>query len=139
MHATGTTLKGGGDTAKRMGEDAFRFLEALTPGQREKASFDVSSDERTNWHYIPRPRKGLSFKEMDGLQRRLAWVLVSAGVSRQGWRKTMGIMGLERILGEIEGPSRRFERDPDLFCLSLFGDPAGGNRLPSRSDGRRPP
>jgi Protein of unknown function (DUF3500) len=125
MHVRSTTVKSQAEAGKRMAEDALQFLRALTPGQREKVSFDVSSEERLNWHYIPRPRKGLSLKEMDGFQRRLAWVLISAGLSREGWRKAMRIMGLERILGEIEGPSARFERDPDLFYVSVFGDPAG--------------
>ena len=52
-------------------------------------------------------------------------ILISAGLSRDGWRKAVRIMGLEKILGEIEGPSARFERDPELFYVSLFGDPAG--------------
>ena len=125
MHARSTTVKSEAETGKRMGEDALEFLRGLTAGQREKVSFAVSSDERMNWHYIPRPRKGLALKEMDELQRRLAWVLISSGLSREGWRKAMRIMGLEKILGEIEGPSARFERDPGLFYLSIFGDPAG--------------
>ena len=125
MHAKSTTLKSRGETAKRMAEDAVKFLATLTRGQREKASFEVSSDERMNWRYVPRPRKGLSFKEMDGLQRRFAFVLIAAGLSGDGWRKTMGIMGLEKILGEMEGKAGRFERDAELYYLSLFGDPAG--------------
>ena len=125
MHVRSATLKSGGETAKRMVGDAVQFQAALTPDQRVKACFPISSDERMNWHYVPRPRKGLSFKEMDGLQRRLALILISAGLSRNGWRKTVRIMGLEKILGEIEGHSARFERDPDLFYVSLFGDPTG--------------
>ncbi len=109
MHVKSATVKSRGETAKRMAGDAVKFLGTLTREQREKASFEVSSDERMNWHYIPRPRKGLSFKEMDGLQRRFAFVLIAAGLSRDGWRKAMGIMGLEKILGEMEGKAGRFD------------------------------
>jgi len=125
MHVRSTTLKSGGETAKRMVEDAIQFQAALTHEQRAKACFPVSSDERMNWHYIPRLRKGLCFREMDGLQQRLALILISAGLSRDGWRKVVRIMGLEKILGKIEGHSARFQRDPELFYVSLFGDPAG--------------
>jgi len=125
MHVRSATLKSRGESAKRMVEDAVLFKAALTPEQRTKACFPISSEERMNWHYVPRPRKGLSFKEMDGLQRRLALILISAGLSRDGWRKAVRIMGLEKILGEIEGRTARFERDPELFYVSLFGDPAG--------------
>jgi len=97
MHVRSTTLKSGGETAKRMVEDAIQFQAALTLEQRAKACFPVSSDERMNWHYVPRLRKGLSFKEMDGLQRGLALILISAGLSRDGWRKAVRIIESEKI------------------------------------------
>ena len=65
MHVKSTTLKSRGETAKRMAEDAVKFLGTLTRGQREKASFEVSSDERMNWHYIPRTPQG-AFLQRNG-------------------------------------------------------------------------
>src|SRR5256885_9849259 len=43
---------------------ANKFLEALDSGQKGKATFEFKGDERSNWHYIPKPRKGLTIKEM---------------------------------------------------------------------------
>ncbi|HSR10193.1 MAG TPA: DUF3500 domain-containing protein [Thermodesulfobacteriota bacterium] len=123
MHTGSQSFRNGGETAKRMAEAAALWLAALSPNQRDKAVFPIESGERKNWHYIPRPRKGLPIKEMDDLQRRLAWILISEGLSREGFRKTVQIMGLEKILGEIEGRGGRHVRDPELFYLSIFGEP----------------
>ncbi len=45
--------------ASRMTECANRFLAALDANQRGKATFPFESDERMNWHFIPKERKGL--------------------------------------------------------------------------------
>jgi len=112
------------ETALRMAEAATAFLAFLTPDQRSRAVFRPETDERLNWHYIPRERNGLSFKEMDGAQRRLAYVLLSSGLSRRGYAKAMDIMSLESVLGELEGPDRRFSRDLDLYYVTVFGTPS---------------
>ena len=41
-----------------MAEAANRFLAALTPEQRAKATFAFEEDERQNWHFVPIERKG---------------------------------------------------------------------------------
>jgi hypothetical protein len=60
---------------------------------------------------------------MEGSQRKFASLLLSTGLSREGYTKAMRIMGLETILKNLEGASRRFERDPDLYFFTLFGKP----------------
>jgi len=42
--------------ASRMTECANRFLAALDANQRGKATFPFQSDERLNWHFIPKER-----------------------------------------------------------------------------------
>jgi hypothetical protein len=108
----------------RMAEAAVNLLASLSSDQRERALFPVDGEERLNWHYIPRERKGISFKELDGSQSKLVHALISSGLSQEGYQKAMTIMSLEKILKEIEGPTRRFERDPDLYFISLFGTPS---------------
>jgi len=54
--------------ASVMTETANRFLAALSPEQRAKATFQFSDDERMNWHFIPKPRKGLTLGEMNPVQ-----------------------------------------------------------------------
>src|SRR5262245_31976552 len=73
---------------------AQNFLAALSDEQRAKATFDLKSDERQNWHFIPKERKGLPIKEMTGEQRALANVLLSSGLSHPGFFKASTIMSL---------------------------------------------
>ena len=112
------------DTVGRMAEAAGNFLAALDAGGRAKAVIDFGdTQERENWHYIPRDRAGLALKEMDSKLRALAHALVATGVSAQGYEKVKTIIGLEPILAGIEGGGRRFPRDPELYYLSVFGEP----------------
>lgn len=119
-----TTMEAESETARRMFEAATLFLESLKIDQRNQTIYPLSSEERLNWHYVPRPRQGLSLGEMDGSQQKFAHALISSGLSRDGYAKAMTIMGLETILKELEGPNRRFARDPDLYYLTLFGTPS---------------
>lgn len=122
--AAHTAVEMESETAQRMAEAATTFLASLTAEQQRRAVFPLESDERLNWHYIPRERRGLPFKEMDGSQRKFAHALLSSGLSRRGYAKAVDIMGLESILAELEGPNRRFPRDPDLYHVTLFGSPS---------------
>jgi hypothetical protein len=60
---------------------------------------------------------------MDEKQQQLAHALVATGVSAQGYEKLSTIMSLEPILAELEGGGRRFSRDPELYYVSVFGEP----------------
>ncbi len=112
------------ETAQRMAEAATTLLAALTPEQRARTIYPVEHEERRNWHYIPRARQGLPFKEMDSSQLQLAHALISSGLSRRGYAKAMTIMSLEKVLGELEGPGRRHVRDPELYYVTVFGTPS---------------
>lgn len=47
------------ETALTMAETAKRFLDTLTAEERGRVIFPVESEERKNWHYVPRERKGI--------------------------------------------------------------------------------
>src|SRR6185369_7526305 len=96
--------------AEEMTQAANRFLAALAPEQRAKATFDFKDDERANWHFIPKARKGLPFKELTSAQRPLAFALLSTGLSQDGYTKATTIMSLEQVLGELEGSKAPFAR-----------------------------
>ncbi len=102
---------------------AKNFLAALNEEQRGKATFGFESDERENWHFIPRERKGITLKELSSAQHHLAFSLLSSGLSHGGFLKATTIMSLEQILQDSEGPNRRFPRDPALYHVSVFGTP----------------
>ena len=113
------------DAGAAMSAAAGRFLESLTPGQKASASFGFKEDERQNWGFVPRPRKGLPFKEMTVPQRVKALELLGAGLSAQGYGTATNIMSLELILRDLEAAAPKHARDPELYFFSIFGDPAG--------------
>ena len=101
---------------------ADHFLDALTPEQKQKATFEMNDAERLNWHFIPRERKGLPIKEMNGAQRALAFALLSTALSQRGTMSAATIMSLDEVLKEMEqgkGPVR----DPERYFFSVFGKP----------------
>ncbi|HLF94284.1 MAG TPA: DUF3500 domain-containing protein [Planctomycetota bacterium] len=110
-------------TSSEMAAAAGAFWKSLAPDQQKKAGFEFKDAERLNWHFIPRERKGLPIKEMKEDQRKLALALLATGLSKSGYDKATTIMTLESILAEMEGPNRRFPRDPELYFFSIFGTP----------------
>lgn len=108
-------------SASMMRTAAEAFLSSLSADQRAKATFAFADEQRLDWHFIPRPRKGIPFKELDPAQRLLGGALMSAGLGQGGLIRAATIMSLDAILREVEqgkGPVR----DPELYFLSLFGD-----------------
>jgi hypothetical protein len=106
-----------------MTQAARHFLESLTPEQRGKATFAFDNDERLNWHFIPRERKGLPLLDMAPSQRALAHALLSAGLSQQGYIKAVTIMSLEDVLRVIEKDDGN-RRNPEKYYFSVFGEPS---------------
>ncbi len=113
-------------TSTRMMLQAARaLLDSLTPAQRDEAIFAFDDAQRFVWHFTPIPRKGLPFRDMLPHQQKLAHALVSAGYSSLGALKAAQIMSLEQVLHEFEeGAERRFVRDPDLYFVTVFGEPS---------------
>lgn len=111
------------EAANEMAAAANHLLAALTPEQKTIAMFAMDSDHRLDWHYIPRERKGLTLKEMAPEQRHLTTALLAASLSSQGLIRASSIMSLEQILATIEGPNRKIPRDPNLYHVSIFGEP----------------
>lgn len=106
-----------------MAAAASKFLAGLKPEQVEKASFKLKDEERQNWHFIPKARKGLALADMTEDQRKLATALLRSGLSNHGYGTANTIISLETILRELEGPNSRMVRDPGLYYFSIFGKP----------------
>ena len=110
--------------ATEMATAAQRLLDSLTKEQREAAAFEFKDNERHNWHFIPKPRKGLPMKDMTPDQRTLAKALLASGLSQKTSDQILTLMTMEQILHDIEqgkGP----KRDPELYYWSVFGKPGG--------------
>jgi hypothetical protein len=111
--------------SKDMAVAARKFLDCLSPEQLATAGFEFKDNERLNWHFIPKPRNGLTLKDMSDDQRALAKALLASGLSPQATTKAETIMSLDIILKEVEqgkGP----RRDPELYYWSVFGNPEKG-------------
>lgn len=120
------------EAGKQMAEVANLFLSVLTPEQKAKATFKFDDEERINWHFIPRERKGLPLKEMTPQQELLAHALLNTGLGFRGAAKAVTIMSLEEVLWQMEGAKApdeagkaavRAKRDPEQYFVSIFGTP----------------
>jgi len=103
---------------------ATHLLAALGPEQRALAVFSWEDAQRLDWHYIPRTRRGLPLRDMTPAQRHLAGALLHTTMSQRGLLKVDTIMSLEDVLRDLEkgqGPVR----DPELYFVSIFGEPGG--------------
>ena len=120
--------------AAAMAQAANAFLGSLQTDQRAKAAFKFEDEERLNWHFVPRVRKGLPLKEMTAPQRVLAQTLLKSGIGQKGYLKTTAIIELENVLREIEkgtGPVR----DPEMYFISIFGEPSAKGKWGWRLEG----
>lgn len=105
---------------------AEQFLAQLTAEQKDQASFAYDDPERLNWHFIPRERKGLPLRDIDGAALKAAHGFINSGLSTAGYDQTLNVMSLEEVLYLLEGGERevrRERRDPKKYYLSIFGEP----------------
>ena len=111
------------EPAEVIADTASRFLASLSAEQRHKATFQFQDEERLNWHFIPRERKGIPWREMTPTQQHLAHALLSAGLSQQGYIKAATVMSLEEVLRILENDSGEL-RNPGKYYISVFGTPS---------------
>ena len=117
------------EAGQQMAEVATLLLSVLTPEQKARATFAFDDEERINWHFIPRERKGLPLKAMTPQQELLSHALLNTGLGFRGAAKAATIMSLEEVLYQIEGADEskraavRLKRDPEQYFVSIFGKP----------------
>jgi hypothetical protein len=113
-----------------MTQTAQRIVALLDEPQRTKCLQAVDGPERENWNFVPDKfivpdgkRNGLPLTEMTSQQRLLTHALLSTVLTNQGYHKAVSIMALEQVLFEMENGNAI--RNPDLYYLSIYGQPAG--------------
>jgi hypothetical protein len=108
-----------------MAKAASVFLQTLSEKQKAKIQFGFTEEERYNWHYIPRSRKGLTLNELNDQQVKAAFAILRTALSDTGFNKANSIMQLENVLREVESRSSNDTyRDPGNYAISIFGNPA---------------
>lgn len=110
-----------------MTQAATAFLDTLDAKLRDQATFAFDGKERTDWHFIPKDRIGVSLKEMNLEQRKAAHTLLRTPLSANGYLKATAIMSLEQVLHELEknSPTRKHDRDQERYWFCIFGEPGG--------------
>ena len=102
-----------------------QFINTLTTDQKAETVFPFDIEERYNFHFIPRDRKGITFNEMNEAQKNAAIHLIKSCLSDNAFKKTQEIMQLDLVLKELEKrkPDDHF-RDPGNYHISVFGIPS---------------
>jgi len=104
---------------------ANEFLASLDESLKSKVLFEYKDAERYNWNFVPKARKGLSLHDLNEEQKQLAFALLKASLSDQGYSKATNIVALEAVLREVEGRGEDDAyRDPMKYFFSIFGKPS---------------
>ena len=119
-------------TASQMSTAAKSFLDTLTAAEYETVMFPFDGEDRFDWHFIPRERKGLPLKLMTDSQQEAALSLLRSSLSTDGFGKSQMIQELEQILFEREG---RAIRDRELYFFMIFGEPTNSETWGWRYEG----
>ncbi len=118
---------------------ANKFLEALTPEQRDKAQYEFGSPKKSTWSNLPVtfvPRNGVRLADLSKQQKSLAMDVLAAVLSKSGYQKVVDIMDGDQRLADEQarggrgkaGPGRGNRPGPlfgaDQYYLALFGKPS---------------
>jgi hypothetical protein len=105
----------------RMRAAGQALVASVDASKRGKLVLAFEGEARTDWHYTPRSRVGLSFADLDAGQRDAVHKLLKTALSAVGHRKVVNIIELEVVLREIE--TFGFMRDPEKYFVVFFGAP----------------
>ncbi len=101
---------------------ALRLIEATPQGSRAKLGQPFTDAARSDWHYVPRQRVGIAWRDMSAPQREAATALLRTALSDAGLDKVRAVMALEIVLRELETFSS--SRIPENYALAIFGAPS---------------
>ena len=122
------------DLTQEMVEATNAFVSSLSVQQRNNGIYAFEDEERFNWHFIPRDRKGVPFRSMNDSQRAAAQNVLQTFFSAKGYQRAEAVRSLESVLAEIE-VNGRFDRDPELYFLTIFGTPGLDSNWALRYEG----
>ena len=122
----------------QMAKAAQAFLDGLPDEQSKQAMFAFDDEERLNWHFIPRERKGLPLWDLSDEDKKRAHALIASGLSESGYSQTLNVMSLEEVLYLLEAgdrEERRQRRHPQKYYISIFGKPGDSGNWGWRVEG----
>ena len=105
---------------------AARLIQATPASAHAKLLQPFTEQARTDWHYTPRRRAGVAWREMSGAQRDATTDLLRSALSARGLDKVRAVMALEIALRELE--TFGLSRDPENYAIALYGEPNNASR-----------
>ncbi len=129
----GVFLIGVNSGEPRMEREANRFIDLLTPAQRSATVLAPGSETRFDWHFVPKERHGVAWKQMTAAQREAGMDLLRASLSQAGLAKVEAIRQLELVLRELENGNAI--RDPEDYHFLFFGKPSAQGTWAWRYEG----
>lgn len=121
------------EAATEMVAAATTFLGTLNAEQKKQATYPLTDAERENWNFVPIERQGLPFKKMSTEQQALGLALLRTGLSHTGMARANATMSMELVLKQLEKGAAR--RDPTLYFVTVFGEPANDKSWGWRFEG----
>jgi hypothetical protein len=115
-----------------MTEAAQNFLKSLPQELLQKTAYEVSNEERTNWHFVPKERNGVRMGDLSSDQKLLAFAFLNTALSNRGVWKAVTIMYLDKILFDLEKHPRR---NHENYWITFFGEPSLENTWGWRIEG----
>ena len=116
-------------------EAALRFLDALPPEQRSRATFPMDSDAWRKWINVHMNyfRHGVMLEDLSQPTRDLALALVATTLSASGMTQARNVMRVNELVAEISGRPDEFGEWP--YFVSIFGSPGAGEPWGWQLDG----
>src|ERR1700712_1657044 len=150
MTSTSPCAEGGGlageerrSVGSAMSEAAAAWRDGLDEEQRAVGVWEwpagSTEAERLRWFYTPTDHGGLTMHHLAPPQQRAAMRLLATGLSHAAYVTASLIMGLENVLDRLEGWQIGFARDrgrdPGMYYVRVFGNPAGDGQWAWRCGG----
>ena len=117
-------LKRTGVPTQPIRQAAREFLDLLDADQRQRATFEITSDAWRRWWNI-HPflmRHGLLLEDLPDQQRDAALQVVQQTLSATGFQTARDIMRLNHTIGEITGSWTEYGEW--VYFISFFGEPS---------------
>ena len=118
-----------------MADAVSAFLRALTPEQRESASFPIDADEWRQWINVHMNfyRHGVLLDDLAPATRELALDILRATLSARGFDQARSIMLINELIVAVTGDNDAF--GGWLYFMSFFGLPESGEPWGWQIDG----
>lgn len=112
---------------------ARRLIDVTPKEQRGELVQPFTDEGRSDWHYTPRRRSGIAWKDMSSAQRDATTALLRSALTSAGLDKVRAIMALEIALKQIE--TFGWSRDPENYAMAVFGTPGDSSPWGFRIEG----